>query len=456
MANSTNKNRSPSRSGGHSAKRAPTRKDVRAAAVELLVQLEHGSGSLTRLMPPAQQQVAEADRALLQALCYGYARWRDQLDGLLEPLLKKPLKNKDQDLVILMQLGILQLEHMRIADHAAVDTTVKVTSKLGKPWAKGLVNGVLRTYQREQDKLKASLNEYDALSHPMWLLELLKEDWPEQWPSIVDAANTQAPMTLRVNPHYASVDEYQAQMSKQDMSSSVSEHAVQALMATQATAVERLPGFAQGGVSVQDGAAQLAAPILAQRSSGRLLDACAAPGGKTLHALELNHWQHIVALDKHKERLDRVQENIDRLQLSGTAELVVADANEPSQWWDGKLFDAILLDAPCSGTGVIRRHPDIKLLRRESDIAALVKQQSNLLAALWPLLKPGGFLLYATCSILKCENEQQIAEFLAQGNGSLHRAIDESWGETRKIGRQIMPGQHAMDGFFYALLEKTA
>ncbi len=432
------------------------KKDVRVAACELIEQLEHGSGSLTRLMPAAQQQVAEADRALLQALCYGYARFRDQLDGLLEPLLKKPLKNKDQDLVILMQLGILQLEHMRIADHAAVDTTVKVTSKLGKPWAKGLVNGVLRTYQREQEKLKAGLSEYDRLSHPMWLLDLLKEDWPEQWPDIVKEANTQAPMTLRVNPHYASVDKYQAQMSEQNMASSVSEHAVQALMAEQAMAVERLPGFAEGGVSVQDAAAQLAAPILAQRASGRLLDACAAPGGKTLHALELDHWQQVVALDKHKERLDRVQENIDRLKLSGMAELVVADANEPSQWWDGKEFDAILLDAPCSGSGVIRRHPDIKLLRRESDIPALVKQQRNLLTALWPLVKPGGFMLYATCSILKVENEQQIAEFLAQSNGAVHRPIDASWGEARKFGRQILPGQHAMDGFYYALMEKTA
>ncbi len=425
-------------------------------AVALLVQLEHGSGSLTRLMPAAQLQVADADRALLQALCYGYARWRDQLDGLLEPLLKKPLKNKDQDLVILMQLGILQLEHMRIADHAAVDTTVKVTSKLGKPWAKGLVNGVLRTYQREQEKLKTGLSEYDELSHPMWLLETLKEDWPEQWPSVVDAANTQAPMTLRINPHYASVEQYQAQMSEREMGSTVSEHAVQALIAEQAMAVERLPGFAEGGVSVQDAAAQLAAPILAQRTSGRLLDACAAPGGKTLHALELDHWQHVVALDKHKERLDRVQENIDRLKLSNTAELLVADANEPSQWWDGQAFDAILLDAPCSGTGVIRRHPDIKLLRRESDIASLVKQQRSLLAALWPLLKPGGFMLYATCSILKAENEQQVAEFLALANGSVHLVIDESWGEKREFGRQILPGQHAMDGFYYALLEKSA
>jgi len=264
------------------------KKDVRAAAVALIEQLEYGSGSLTRLMPAAQQQVAEGDRALMQALCYGYARWRDELDGLLEPLLKKPLKNKDQDLVILMQLGILQLKHMRIADHAAVDTTVKVTAKLGKPWAKGLVNGVLRTYLREQEQLQAGLSEYDKLSHPMWLLELLKNDWPEQWPSIVEQANTQAPMTLRVNPHYASVSEYQTLMNDQDMTSTTNEFALQALMADQAMAVERLPGFAAGGVSVQDTAAQLAAPILAQQTSGRLLDACAAPGGKTLHALELD------------------------------------------------------------------------------------------------------------------------------------------------------------------------
>jgi len=430
-------------------------KDVRAAAVNLILQLEQG-GSLTRLMPAAQQQVADADRALLQALCYGYARWAEQLNGLLSPLLKKPLKKKDQDLHVLMQLGILQLKHMRIAEHAAVDTTVKVTTKLGKQWAKGLVNGVLRTYLREQEQLLAGLSEADAVSHPQWLLDMHKADWPEQWQAIVDAANTQAAMTLRINPYYATVAEYQQQLDKEGLAASTVEHASQALTLEQAVPVERLPGFDQGGPSVQDAAAQLAGPLLAKLTSGRLLDACAAPGGKTLHALELNHWQHVVALDKHKERLDRVQENIDRLKLSNTAELVVADANDPSQWWDGTAFDAILLDAPCTGTGVIRRHPDIKLLRRENDVEALVEQQHRLLNALWPIVKPGGYLLYATCSILKEENEKQIADFLSQSNGAVHRTLDYTWGEAREYGRQLLPGQHGMDGFYYALLEKPA
>lgn len=430
--------------------------DVRVAAVKVIQQLLEGGGSLTRLLPDAQKRVAEDDRSLLQALCYGHARWADQLDGLLSPLLKKPLKYKDQDLVILMQLGILQLLHMRIAEHAAVNTTVKAVVNLKKPWAKALVNGVLRNYQRQALLLHDNLSEAATCSHPEWLLKQYKADWPEHWKDIVDAANKQAPMTLRVNTNITTVADYQSQLSDHEMLSDLSDHAPSALILQRAVPVERLPSFASGAVSVQDAAAQLAAQLLASVTSGSLLDACAAPGGKTLHALEQNHWQRIVALDKDQERLNRVQENIDRLKPGSAPQLVQADANNTMQWWDGEQFDAILLDAPCSGSGVTRRHPDIKLLRRPSDIADLVKQQATLLGNLWPLLKPGGFLLYASCSIIKDENENQIASFMTSQTDAVHRELKADWGMKASYGRQILPGQDQMDGFYYALLEKAA
>jgi 16S rRNA (cytosine967-C5)-methyltransferase len=433
-----------------------SKQEVRLAAVAVIQRLLEGGGSLTRLIPEAQQRVAEGDRSLLQALCYGYARWADQLEGLLTPLLKKPLKNKDQDLVILMQLGILQLRYMRIAEHAAVNTTVKAVVNLKKPWAKGLVNGVLRSYQRQEAQLTEGLSEHTRCSHPQWLLEQLKTDWPWRWKEIADAANKQAPMTLRVNTGTVSTTDYQSQLNDQDMLSDLSDFAPEALILQQAVQVERLPSFASGAVSVQDAAAQLAAHLLASVTSGSLLDACAAPGGKTLHAIELNHWQRIVALDKDKERLKRVQENVDRLNPSSSPELITADANSTAKWWDGEKFDAILLDAPCSGTGVIRRHPDIKLLRRPTDIDDLVTQQATLLANLWPLLKPGGYLLYASCSIIKDENEHQIADFMAAQKDVIHCELDAIWGLQASYGRQILPGQDHMDGFYYALLEKAA
>jgi len=430
--------------------------DVRVATVKLIQQLQSG-GSLTRLLPDAQQQLAEGDRALLQAFCFGMARWSGQLAGIVDGLLSKPLKAKDTDLYLLMQLGVFQLMHTRVAPHAAVDNTVSAVKKLGKPWAKGLVNAVLRNYQRQADSLIASLDEAASFSHPQWLLVHFKADWPDAWQSIVEQGNRQAPMTLRVNHLQCTTDAYLAQLSAAGIGAETIPSLDAALVLEAATPVYDLPGFNQGVVSVQDGAAQIAAQLLGQGQGLRLLDACAAPGGKTAHALEFGSWKEVVALDQDADRLARVTETLSRLNLNDACNLACANAIDTDSWWDGNLFDAILVDAPCSGTGVIRRHPDIKLLRRADDIETLVETQRGLLLSLWDVLAPGGKLVYATCSVLKAENERQKDWFLSQRSDASEHAFDIHIGCKRSAGSvQVLPGEQGLDGFFYAVFCKLA
>jgi len=436
--------------------------NVRVEAVRVMQHLHTRGGSLTRLLPDAQQRVAGADRALLQASCYGLARWSWRLAGLVDQLLQKPLKQKDLDVHLLMQLGVFQLEFTRMAAHAAVDTTVTAAAKLGKPWARGLVNGVLRNYQRQSTKLEAGLSESARLAHPPWLLTQLRKDWPDDYAAIVAANNAQGPMTLRVNGKQNSCEDYRQVLAATGHQAQVVAIAPDALVLDAPLPVNELPGFAAGQVSVQDAAAQLAATILAQHcpAGGRLLDACSAPGGKTTHALESGHWQSVLALDHDAQRLQRVGESVLRLQLTEQVSMRCADAAQTDDWWDGQAFDAVLLDAPCTGTGVIRRHPDIKLLRRPDDVQSLAERQLSLLHALWPTVAANGYLLYATCSVLKAENDQVITQFLADTPDA--RALDPlpDWPDgvcqAGSAGRQILPGENGMDGFFYALLVKAS
>lgn len=431
--------------------------DVRVAAVRVMSQMHDGGGSLTKLLPAAQLEVADNDKALLQVLCFGMARWSGTLSGVVDGLLAKPLKRKDSDIYLLMQLGVFQLAYTRVADHAAVDTTVAAVKKMGKPWAKGLVNAVLRNYQRQSDTLMAALDEPASLSHPQWLLKCFKKDWPEHWQAIVEQGNQQAPMTLRVNLAKDNRDAYLEKLMAADIAATAIEGIDSAITLQAPIPVQSLPGFDKGLVSVQDAAPQLSAFLLGEGAGLRLLDACSAPGGKTAHALEQGQWTQVIALDQDADRLARVGDTLERLQLSDRCELHCADASDTGQWWDGKTFDTILLDAPCSGTGVIRRHPDIKLLRRESDIDQLVKAQRALLGALWGTLAPGGRLLYATCSILKCENEQQIHWFTDEHADASLVEFDLPVGMLRdNAGYQILPGEQGMDGFFYGLLVKSA
>lgn len=422
--------------------------NIRLVCLQLLLELQTRGGSLTRLLPSAQERVAENDRSQLQAWSYGFARYSNELEGLVNQLINKPLKKKDLDVYLLLQLGVYQLRHTSTAEHAAVDESVKLVKRLKKPWAKGLVNAVLRNYQRRVEELEENLNDSQKHNHPQWLLERFRADWPQQWQSICAANNEQGPMTLRVNAQRHSTQEYKALLDEQGMQSNVIDDVPQALQLAKAVPVQHLPGFTNGEVSIQDAAAQRCAQKLMKfaPSGGRLLDACAAPGGKTAHLLELQYFSEVMALDQDAERLERVQETLDRLSLNKAVTLKATDASDLDSWWDGKAFDAILLDAPCSGTGVIRRHPDIKLLRRPTDIPVLMSVQARLLDELWRTLNVGGVLLYATCSILKRENEEQVLAFLDRTPDAKQAADFQ----------QLLPGENGMDGFFYAPLIKGA
>ena len=433
----------------------------RTVAVGVLLDVIVGGQSLTRALLKATDKVDAKDLGLVKELCYGTLRWYYQLNAIASTLLNKPLKNKDQDIHILILLGLYQLEHLSIAPHAVLSQTVEAAKKLKKDWAKGLVNALLREFQRKQQQIFSQLDSNSAASfaHPGWLYDMLKTAWPAYWQAILDANNQRPPMCLRVNKLQADRQAYLDQLSDNGHDAQGLMYAAEGIKLTLPVSVDKLPGFNAGLVSVQDGAAQLAAKLLQLEPDFRVLDACAAPGGKTCHILETqNSIKRLIALDVDKGRVEQIVDNLSRLQLNDTQqiELVVGDAADAEKpWWDGELFDRILLDAPCSATGVIRRHPDIKMLRQARDISELVKCQAHMLEVLWACLKPGGKLLYATCSILPQENDRQISAFLRQHTDAKEDIIDADWGHKMDAGRQILPGEEEMDGFYYARLIKS-
>jgi 16S rRNA (cytosine967-C5)-methyltransferase len=426
----------------------------RAIAARILAQVMVDGRSLSRALeaiPPA----AMDDRALIQEMCYGTLREYHRLSLIIAKLLKKPLKEKDGDVQALLLLGLYQLLSMRVPDHAAVSETVAATAALKKPWARGMVNGVLRNFQRQAHSLLAQAQSTDVgrWSHPQWLIDALRQAWPEHWQELLEANNQRPPMTLRVNTSQTTAEEYLAELRKVGIDAQCSTITASGIALTQAQDVTQLPGFGEGRVSVQDEAAQQAAYLMELETGQRVLDVCAAPGGKTAHMLELADVE-MVAVDVDADRLQRVKENLQRLGKS--AHCIAGDASQPDTWWDGKPFDRILLDAPCSATGVIRRHPDIKLLRQPADIDQLVVLQAQILDAIWPLLKPGGMLLYATCSILPQENAEQVGAFVARQADAKHKVLAGTWGQAVKFGRQVLTGTAGMDGFYYACLEKES
>lgn len=429
--------------------------DARFVATQVLTQVMGQQRSLTECLQavPLEQP---RDRALAQALCYGVLRWLPRLQALLKKLLHKPLKAKDSDIHILLLLGLYQHLYLRIPPHAATAATVNVTQNLNKPWARGLVNAVLRNFQRQQTQLLTQIDSEPAIrfAHPSWLLTQLQDQWPHHWQAIVNANNTHPPLTLRVNRRCLSRQHYQDYLQQANMTAAATPYTDSGLTLTQAVDVDQLPGFAQGWVSVQDGAAQLAAPLLNVPPGARVLDACAAPGGKTAHLLEHYDIPTLWALDHQPERVQRLNATLQRLKLTATVHC--ADASQPQSWWDGQPFERILLDSPCSATGVIRRHPDIKYLRQPSDITALAQQQYQLLKQLWSVLAPGGQLLYVTCSVLAQENQLQIERFLSQHPQAQELKLTVDWGHPCSHGRQILPGDANLDGFYYACLYKTA
>lgn len=389
--------------------------------------------------------LAPRDQAQAQWLAFGTLRWGLRLEALLNLLLEKPFKAREQDLKALLIVALYELDASRVPEAVTVHEYVALTSQLGKDWARGLANAVLRRYLREKTALDAKVDAMEpavAKAHPAWLVEMLQQAYPQHWPAILDANNAHPPFVLRVNARVISRDDYLARLNEAGIAARAHPASPAGIELDTPQAVESLPGWQAGLASVQDAAAQRAAILLDPQPGERVLDACAAPGGKTAHLLERADIA-LTAVDISPARLKRIRATLERLKLP-TATLIAGDAAQPDDWWDGQLFDAILLDAPCSATGVIRRHPDIKYLRHAEDVAATAVLQQALLDALWALLRPGGRLLYATCSVLPAENAAQIEAFCQQ-----HK--DAHLASTPGSG-QILPGTEGMDGFFYALL----
>ena len=427
---------------------------VRAVAAQAIVAVLDGGRSLKAVLAEAMQAVPDVrDRALLEAICFSVLRHRRRYQSALSHWLDKPLPARDAPVQALLLVGLAQIDALGLPAHAAVDSTAEAARRLSRPRLVGLVNAILRRALREG--LPAADSLAVQTSHPDWLVEHLRRDWPDDYEHVLQANNQAAPLWLRVDTARASRAAVADGIREHAPSVRAPEYPEESLLIAERLSPTQLPGWQDGTVTVQGGAAQLAVEALAVRSGERVLDACAAPGGKTAQIAARIGDGQLLALDREASRLPKITQTLRRMRLdSPRVQVRCADAAEPATWWDGQGLDAILLDAPCSATGIIRRQPDIKWHRRADDIPALAAQQARLLDALWPLLKPGGRLLYATCSVLKAENEQQIDAFLARTPEAQVQALDRRYGRISGAGRQRLPGEDEMDGFFYALLAR--
>ena len=410
-----------------------------------------GGRSLDAALAAVKQrypQLTDAERAAVQDLAYGSLRFRGRLDALIDVLVDRPLR--DSRLRALLQVALYQLDHTRAAPHAIVDHAVRCAGRLGLTSARGLVNAVLRRFLRQRADLETRTQHAESArySHPQWWVDRLRVQYPLRFAEILRASNSHPPLTLRINRRRVGRAEYLRLLADQGIAAGTVGEA--GILCTTPLPANRIPGLADGLVSVQDAGAQLAAPLLDVADGQRVLDACAAPGGKTTHVLELADCE-LTGLDNDEERLTRVRANLDRLGFA--ARLVCGDAGEPANWWDGRLYDRILADVPCSASGVVRRHPDIKWLRRESDIGQFAALQQRMLTALWRLLNTGGKLLYATCSVFQEENCRQVEWFVQNHPDAQRLSLAEVVQEAGAPAGQLLPNsQH--DGFFYALLQK--
>jgi 16S rRNA (cytosine967-C5)-methyltransferase len=436
---------------------APSPAQLRAAAASLVAATLHEGRTLDDLL--AGDPDTGSARGLKRSLAYGTLRWHFRLDAVLRQLADRSPDKMPPTLRAVIEVGLFQLLSGETAAHAAVAETVNAARELGHARAAALVNAVLRRFQRERETVLAAVDADLAMrtAHPCWLVAMLERERPDDVAAILEANNEHPPMWLRVNRKRWTVAECAVALEVAGFRVARHPAAPDALRIEPAD-VWQLPGFAEGKVSVQDAAAQLAVELLAPRAGERILDACAAPGGKTCHVLErVTGPCHVTALDVSEARLGRVRESLSRLGLE--AEVRAGDAGMPAGWWDGRPYERILLDVPCSATGVIRRHPDIKVLRRARDIAALARRQGQLLRAAWGLLAPGGTLLYTSCSVLRAENEEVVGGFLAATPAAADRTPEatRSWpvrpgGEGP--GYQVRPGEAGMDGFYYACLTR--
>jgi 16S rRNA (cytosine967-C5)-methyltransferase len=429
--------------------------NTRALTAELLLAVLQEKKSLTEVLPLAKKKVTTKDQGFLQALSFGVLRTLPRLLFIIDTLLKKSLKEKENLVLYLLCIGLYQLIEMRVPAHAAISETVAAARVLKKPWATGFINGVLRNFQRKAEAILQSVesNVEAKFAHPTWLINLIQEAYPDQYAEILNANNCPAPLVLRVNQQKTTRAAYLFTLSQQGIRATEIPFTEAGIVLETAQEVQTLPGFTKGLFSVQDSTAQLAATLLQLKPKLRILDACAAPGGKTTHILECEpELSEVVALDISKSRLEALTENLSRLTLKAT--VLCADAVKTETWWDGQPFDRILLDAPCSGVGVIRRHPDIKYLRQPTDILRLARQQLALLNALFPLLAPGGILLYVTCSILPQENQEVIKAFLLQNCNAALVPLTIPYALTETTGQTVLPGTNGVDGFYYACVRK--
>ena len=425
------------------------KQNLRSLAAQAIEQVVEQGQSLSNVLPPLQQKVSDKDKALLQELCFGVLRTLPQLEWLISKLMARPMAGKQRTIHYLIMVGFYQLLHTRIPPHAALAETVEGAVAIKRPQLKGLINGVLRQFQRQQDELLAEFSRTEKrFLHPDWLLKRLQKAWPQQWEAIVEANNQRPPMWLRVNRNHHSRDEWLKLLEEAGMSAYTHPDYPDAVRLASPAPVHALPGFDEGWVTVQDASAQGCMTWLTPQNGERILDLCAAPGGKTTHILEVAPQASVLAVDVDEQRLSRVYDNLKRLGMK--AEVKQGDGRTPAQWCGDAQFDRILLDAPCSATGVIRRHPDIKWLRRDRDIKELAQLQAEILDAIWPHLKTGGTLVYATCSVLPEENSLQVSSFLKR-TPNARLALT---GTPEQPGKQNFPGAEEGDGFFYAKLIK--
>ncbi len=426
------------------------KKNERLQALKILVRVVQDKVPLTQLFHEKPDS-----SSFTKALCFGVCRHYFRLQAIADSLMAK--RPKDCEIWMAILIGLYQLYFMEKPDYATVKETVALLTILKKVWAKGLVNAVLRTFCRDQVSLLEQLQNLDSFKHghPTWFILRLKEDWPNDWQRILLANDCHPPFSLRINQRQIQRKHYLEYLQTKKIKAYCHSDSPAGLTLETPCEVSDLPGFTTGELSVQDEAAQLAVDLLALKPGLRVLDACCAPGGKTCHILESeSELETCVAIDIDDRRLQRVRENLNRLKLQAT--LLQADALHPELWWDGNPFDRILLDAPCSATGVIRRHPDIKLLRQEADIGTIAELQKALLLSLWPLLSPQGLLVYVTCSLLKEENEKQVAKFISNQRDCEFVNIAPNWGIPTKHGWQILTGDKNKDGFFYSVLRKIS
>lgn len=391
-------------------------------------------------------------QAFCKACIYGVLRNYFSLSEDFSNLIKTPLRQKDSDIRMLILSALFQAKFMKVPSHALVSENVEAARSLKKEWACKLVNAILRKYLKDNQLNILNAKVHPTFNHPPWLANLTRQDWPDDWEDILTANNAHPPLTLRVNRRQVTRKEYLEALAAESIVAASTQHSPDGVIITKPVPIESLPGFQEGHFSVQDEAAQLSRLVLNIDNPGSILDACAAPGGKTTHILEyLSEKNSLLAVDCDQDRMDRLNDNLARLGIS--CKTLVADATQPNAI-PYENFEFILLDGPCSASGVIRRHPDIRFHRRAEDIAKLAKTQLTLLETLWPLLANDGRLLYITCSILRAENDNVIEAFLRKNSNAQISTRDFPWGTKTKYGRQTLPGASDMDGFYFSLIKK--